>query len=66
MQYYAYHIEQEPMLKQLDNEFDVVLVVGEPPDGYSDGWDLAIYDTRSKGQIARDIRKLFNEPGRKA
>lgn len=66
MEYYAYHTEHQSVLEQLDREFDVVTVVGGPDDNYSDGYDLAIYDTRSKEQIAKAIRKIHTEPGRKA
>lgn len=66
MTYFAYHTEDEEELRKLDKEFRVVTVMGNPEDGYSDGWDLAIFDPRSKREIAKDIQKLNTEWGRKA
>lgn len=61
MDYYAYHTEDEQLIDKLDKEFDVVTLVGNPSQGYSGGFDLAIFDTRSKGEIARETRKLYME-----
>lgn len=61
--YYAYHTEDEKELELLDKEFNVVTVVGGPSDGVSPGWDLAIFDSRSKDSIQKEIAKIFNRSG---
>jgi len=61
MQRYLYHTTDEDVLKTIDAEFHVVTVIGFPEDGYSSGYDLAIFDKRSKSEIKMAIRKVYRE-----
>lgn len=58
MNYYAYNVDEEQKIKVLDEEFDVVTLVGYPEHGVSEGYDVCIYDSRSKNEIAQQIRKM--------
>lgn len=64
MNSYFYAEDDDKVIEQLDKEFAVVVRVGMPDDGYSDSDDLVIYDTRSKDQIARAIRQIYNGENR--
>jgi len=66
MNTYFYAEDDEDVIEQLDNEFMVVVRVGMPDDGYNDSHDLAIYDPRSKDEIAKAIRQVYNTVERKA
>lgn len=66
MQSYRYHADSEEMFRELDEEFQIVTVVGRPSDWFSTGYDIVIYDERSKDRIAEVARKINNKRDRKA
>jgi len=66
MNYYPYHVDDEEMVELLDREFMVVATVGFPEDGLSPGYDLCIYDTRTKDEIANAIDKVYDSRASKA
>lgn len=39
-----------------------MVVVGEPEDGHSDGFDIAIYDPRPVGEIAKQVDEFAKGP----
>ena len=58
MNQFNYHTEDESLIPLLDDEFDVVCVIGEPEDGMSDGFNLSIHDTRTEVEISEQIRRV--------
>jgi hypothetical protein len=56
---YFYSETDEQIIEQLDKEFRVVTVIGDPEDGYSGGYDLVIIDNRSKSEIASIVRNIY-------
>jgi len=58
MTHYHYHVEDESMIKLLDREFNIVVVVGYPGDKGTEGYNLSIRDSRSVKQIQRRIVQL--------
>lgn len=61
---YFYSETDEQIIEQLDKEFRVVTVIGDPEDGYSRGYDLVIIDSRSKSEIASVVRNIYKRKSR--
>ena len=55
MTYFAYSADNEQMLKMLDDEFKVAVVVGNPEDGLSKSYDVAIYADRTTDEIHKTV-----------
>lgn len=55
-----FHTTCEGVIKKLDEEFEVVVLIGLPEDGRSEGYNVSIHDSRPERAIihvAKDIDK---------
>jgi len=61
MNHFAYCADNLEVLKLIDSEFEVVTVVGDPEEGFSSGFDVAIYDSRDMQSISKAIESVEGE-----
>jgi len=58
-----YVADNEHLIKQLDNEFQVVTLLDEPSPDEDSGWKLIIFDQRSKKDIEVKVQRIVSNPG---
>lgn len=58
MEHYNYHTENEELIRELDKEFEVLLTMGLPQDGRTEGFDILIFDSRAKDEIAQKVTEI--------
>jgi hypothetical protein len=57
----CYHTEDEMLIEMIDEEFEVVNVIGEPSDGDTSGYNISILDPRTKDEILEDVKKIQSQ-----
>lgn len=58
MNTYAFSTADEDVIKEVDKEFTVATVFGTPESGYSSGYDIEIYDSRSEETIHNIVESI--------
>lgn len=58
MNTYAFSTTDEDVIRKVDKEFEVAVVFGAPESGYSSGYDIEIYDSRSEDTIHNIVESI--------
>jgi len=61
MNHFAYCADNLEVLTIIDSEFEVVTVIGDPDEGFSSGFDVAIFDSRDMETISNEINSIEGE-----